>query len=43
MKVHWQTYARSNGGTELTRIGDGGAHLHVWFFARPEGQAQLFP
>jgi hypothetical protein len=24
------------------RIGDGGAHLHVWFFARPEGQAQLF-
>jgi diadenosine tetraphosphate (Ap4A) HIT family hydrolase len=24
------------------RIGDGGAHLHIWFFARPEGQAQLF-
>jgi hypothetical protein len=23
------------------RIGDGGAHLHVWFFARPEGQVQL--
>jgi hypothetical protein len=23
------------------RIGDGGAHLHVWFFARSEGQAQL--
>ena len=23
-------------------IGDGGAHLHVWFFARPEGQAQLY-
>jgi diadenosine tetraphosphate (Ap4A) HIT family hydrolase len=23
------------------RVGDGGAHLHVWFFARPEGQAQL--
>jgi hypothetical protein len=23
------------------RIGDGGAHLHVWFFARPAGQAQL--
>ncbi len=22
------------------RLGDGGAHLHVWFFARPEGQAQ---
>jgi diadenosine tetraphosphate (Ap4A) HIT family hydrolase len=25
----------------LYRIGDGGAHLHVWFFARPQGQAQL--
>jgi hypothetical protein len=24
------------------RIGDGGAHLHTWFFARPEGQGQLF-
>ncbi|MFL6160635.1 MAG: hypothetical protein ACJ74U_00270 [Jatrophihabitantaceae bacterium] len=24
------------------RIGDGGAHLHVWFFARPDGQAQLY-
>jgi diadenosine tetraphosphate (Ap4A) HIT family hydrolase len=24
------------------RVGDGGAHLHIWFFARPEGQAQLF-
>ncbi len=24
------------------RIGDGSAHLHVWFFARPEGQGQLF-
>jgi diadenosine tetraphosphate (Ap4A) HIT family hydrolase len=23
------------------RIGDGGAHLHVWFFARPAGQVQL--
>ena len=23
------------------RWGDGGAHLHVWFFARPEGQRQL--
>ena len=23
------------------RIGDGGAHLHVWIFARPEGQVQL--
>ena len=26
----------------LYRIGDGGAHLHVWLFARPEGQGQLF-
>ena len=26
----------------LYRIGDGGAHLHIWFFARPEGQAQLY-
>lgn len=26
----------------LYRIGDGGAHLHLWFFARPEGQAQLY-
>lgn len=24
------------------RIGDGAAHLHIWFFARPEGQAQLY-
>jgi hypothetical protein len=24
------------------RIGDGGAHLHTWFFARPEGQSQLY-
>jgi diadenosine tetraphosphate (Ap4A) HIT family hydrolase len=24
------------------RIGDGGAHMHIWFFARPEGQAQLY-
>ncbi|SCE64193.1 HIT family protein [Micromonospora mirobrigensis] len=24
------------------RIGDGAAHLHIWFFARPEGQAQFF-
>ncbi|MEY9873819.1 hypothetical protein ABH931_003308 [Streptacidiphilus sp. MAP12-33] len=24
------------------RIGDGAAHLHLWFFARPEGQAQLY-
>jgi hypothetical protein len=24
------------------RIGDGGAHLHIWFFARPLGQSQLY-
>jgi diadenosine tetraphosphate (Ap4A) HIT family hydrolase len=24
------------------RIGDGAAHLHVWHFARPEGQTQLY-
>jgi diadenosine tetraphosphate (Ap4A) HIT family hydrolase len=24
------------------RVGDGGAHLHVWLFARPERQAQLY-
>ncbi|MEV0648036.1 hypothetical protein AB0I28_22495 [Phytomonospora sp. NPDC050363] len=24
------------------RIGDGAAHLHVWFFARPAGMGQLF-
>jgi hypothetical protein len=24
------------------KIGDGGAHLHVWFFARPLGQAQFY-
>jgi len=24
------------------RIGDGGAHLHIWFFARPDGQSQLY-
>ena len=23
--------------SHVYRIGDGGAHLHVWFFARPEG------
>jgi len=23
------------------RIGDGGAHLHIWFFARPQGQSQM--
>jgi hypothetical protein len=25
----------------VNRWGDGGAHLHVWFFARPEGQRQI--
>jgi len=29
------------GRCHVYRIGDGGAHLHVWFFARPAGQAQL--
>jgi diadenosine tetraphosphate (Ap4A) HIT family hydrolase len=29
------------GRCHVYRIGDGGAHLHVWFFARPEGQSQL--
>ncbi|BCY14610.1 hypothetical protein [Actinoplanes sp. L3-i22] len=24
------------------RVGDGAAHLHLWFFARPEGQAQFY-
>jgi hypothetical protein len=24
------------------RVGDGAEHLHLWFAARPEGQAQLF-
>lgn len=24
------------------RVGDGGAYLHIWFFARPLGQAQLY-
>jgi diadenosine tetraphosphate (Ap4A) HIT family hydrolase len=28
--------------SHVYRIGDGGAHLHLWFFARPEGQAQLY-
>lgn len=27
--------------SHVYRLGDGGAHLHVWFFARPEGQIQL--
>jgi diadenosine tetraphosphate (Ap4A) HIT family hydrolase len=29
------------GNCHVYRFGDGGAHLHVWFFARPEGQRQL--
>jgi hypothetical protein len=29
------------GRCHVYRIGDGGAHLHVWFFARPAGQPQL--
>jgi len=24
------------------RVGDGAVHLHIWFFARPAGQAQLY-
>jgi len=24
------------------RVGDGGAHLHIWLFARPLGQGQLY-
>jgi hypothetical protein len=27
--------------SHVYRIGDGGAHLHIWFFARPLGQRQL--
>ncbi|MEV6596398.1 hypothetical protein AB0M36_05950 [Actinoplanes sp. NPDC051346] len=26
----------------MYRFGDGAAHLHMWFFARPEGQTQLY-
>ncbi|WP_375489455.1 hypothetical protein [uncultured Jatrophihabitans sp.] len=29
------------GRAHVYRIGDGGAHLHVWFFSRPLGQPQL--
>ena len=29
------------GRVHVWRIGDGGAHLHVWFFARPAGVLQL--
>jgi diadenosine tetraphosphate (Ap4A) HIT family hydrolase len=30
------------GRCHVYRIGDGAAHLHVWYLARPAGQAQLF-
>ena len=29
------------GRVHMNRWGDGGAHLHLWFFARPEGLLQL--
>jgi hypothetical protein len=29
------------GRVHVMKIGDGGSHLHVWFFARPEGVLQL--
>lgn len=29
------------GRVHVNRWGDGGAHLHLWFFARPEGLLQL--
>jgi hypothetical protein len=29
------------GRVHVMKIGDGGAHLHVWFLARPEGLLQL--
>lgn len=29
------------GRVHVNRWGDGGAHLHVWFFARPAGMLQL--
>jgi hypothetical protein len=28
--------------SHVYRMGDGGAHLHTWFLARPEGQGQLY-
>ncbi|SDS43276.1 hypothetical protein [Actinoplanes derwentensis] len=28
--------------SHVYRFGDGAAHLHVWFFARPQGQAQMW-
>ncbi|MEU4164751.1 hypothetical protein [Actinoplanes sp. NPDC026670] len=30
------------GRAHMYRFGDGAVHLHLWFFARPEGQAQFF-
>lgn len=29
------------GRAHVFRIGDGSAHLHTWFFSRPEGQPQM--
>jgi hypothetical protein len=29
------------GRVHVNRWGDGGAHLHIWFFARPAGMLQL--
>jgi hypothetical protein len=29
------------GRSHVYRLGDGGAHLHIWFFGRPEGQRQI--
>ena len=29
------------GRVHVMKIGDGSAHLHLWFFARPEGLLQL--
>ncbi|WP_244260233.1 hypothetical protein [Kitasatospora cineracea] len=33
---------RTSPGPTSTALGDGAAHLHLWFFARPAGQLQLF-
>ena len=33
---------RTSRAAHVYRVGDGGAHLHIWFFARPHGQAQLY-
>ena len=29
------------GRVHVYKVGDGGAHLHLWFMARPEGLLQL--